>query len=131
MRSILFSLCLILACTSRAATVDGAAPAMRYDHFNPVVLNEFALQKYRDGDLRSALILLERAHLLAPHDARIRRNLGMLRAQRDGKPFVEDAAVDTAAVDTAAVGTAAATQVSGVEPLTELPIGPLWKKPGQ
>lgn len=126
MRSILFSLGLILACTSHAATADGGAPAMRYDHFNPVVLNEFALQKYRDGDTRSAIILLERAHLLAPHDARIRRNLGLLRAHRDGKPFVEGAAVDTAAV-----GTAAATQVSGVEHSTELPIGPLWKKPGQ
>lgn len=131
MRTFLFSFGLLLACASHAATADGAAPAMRYDHFNPVVLNEFALQKYRDGDLRSALILLERANLLAPHDARIRRNLDILRAHRDGKPFVDTAAADTAAVDTAAAPSGSAAPVTQISGVDQFPIGPLWKKPGQ
>lgn len=130
MRSLLLSLGLLFACASNAAhAADTAAPSMRYDHFNPVVLNEFALQKVRDGDVRSALILLERANLLAPHDARIRRNLDMLRAQRDGKPFVDAAA--TQVKSEGDVSSTPATQVSGLEQAQQLPLEPLWKKPGQ
>lgn len=130
MRSLLFSFVILFASASHAAhAADTAAPSMRYDHFNPVVLNEFALQKYRDGDARSALILLERANLLAPHDARIRRNLDMLRAQRDGKPFVEAVTAQVKSEDD--VSSTLATQVSGLEQAQQLPLEPLWKKPGQ
>lgn len=62
----------------------GNVPA-RYDHYDPARLNEFALQKLREGDAGTAAILLERAALLAPHDARIRRNLETLRAWQAGE----------------------------------------------
>jgi Flp pilus assembly protein TadD len=104
---------------------------MRYDHFNPVVLNEFALQKVRDGDVRSALILLERANLLAPHDARIRRNLDMLRAQRDGKPFLDTAAVDTSLAQEKSESDATATLAKQDSSMEQLPVAPIWRKPGQ
>jgi hypothetical protein len=57
----------------------------RLDHYNPVALNELALAKMAAGDTGTATILLERAVLLAPYDARIRRNLELLRASQDSK----------------------------------------------
>lgn len=70
------------------AAVRGAdaAATLRYDHYNPVVLNEYALQKIREGDLGTAAILLERAVQLAPHEERIRQNLAALRAWQNGRP---------------------------------------------
>lgn len=56
-----------------------------FDHTNPVLLNERAVAKAREGDLTSAWILLERAVRLAPHDERIMRNLQELKAYRAGK----------------------------------------------
>lgn len=132
MRSFLLSLGILFACASNAVhAADTAAPAMRYDHFNPVALNEFALQKVRDGDVGSALILLERANLLAPHDARIRRNLDMLRAQRDGKPFVAPAAADTALAQEKSGSDAPATLAKHDSSMEPLPVAPIWRKPGR
>lgn len=70
------------------AAVSGAdgVPPLRYDHYHPVVLNEYALRKIREGDLGTAAILLERAVQLAPHDEYIRQNLATLRAWQDGRP---------------------------------------------
>jgi hypothetical protein len=51
-------------------------------------LNEYAVQKAFAGDIFTAIILLERALLIAPYDARIRRNLDMLRALQAGKSEV-------------------------------------------
>lgn len=65
------------------AMADAAAQDL--DHYNPVLLNEFALQKLRDGDVRTARILLERAALLAPEHAGIRNNLDTLKASIAGE----------------------------------------------
>lgn len=64
----------------------------KYDHYDPARLNEFAARKMREGDPGTAMVLLERAALLAPHDVRIRRNLETLRAWQAGEPAVEEAA---------------------------------------
>ena len=56
------------------------------DHYDPVVLNETAIDSIRQGDLTTAWILLERAARLAPHDPRILRNLREVRAYRMGMP---------------------------------------------
>lgn len=95
---------------------------MRFDHYNPIALNERAMQDIREGDMATALILLERAVLLAPHEAGIRRNLDMLKAWRDGKmPSGSDAM-------TSAPTAASRVPDSG----TTLPPFPLWpKKVGQ
>lgn len=77
----LFTTCMIVM---GSALADGT-PA-RFDHYDPVRLNEFALQKIREGDSDTATILLERAVMLAPHDARIRQNLETLSAWRSGGP---------------------------------------------
>ncbi len=82
MQKLIISLaCLMLSCSLASAE---ETPAPQFDHTNPVLLNELALQKVKDGDVSSALILLERAHLLAPHEVRIERNLQTLRAWRQG-----------------------------------------------
>lgn len=64
--------------------VSGAA-AQDLDHYNPVQLNEYALQKLREGDVATAAILLERAVLLAPEHPGIRSNLETLKASISGK----------------------------------------------
>lgn len=86
---LLLCLCLDSAVAAEAGNSPAAAtaPALRFDPYNPVVLNEFAMQKIREKDFNGAAILLERATLLAPHDARIAHNLRMLRAWQAGKPL--------------------------------------------
>lgn len=107
---------------STAAVVHADEAQIRFDHYNPAALNERAVQDIRDGDTATALILLERAVLLAPHEAGIRRNLEMLKAWRDGQmPAGSDAA-------TPAQTTASRVPDNG----TTLPPFPLWpKKVGQ
>ena len=74
----------LLACAhSSARSAD--TPTAAYDHTDPVRLNERALVFARNGSLGKALILLERAALLAPQDERILRNLYVLRAARAGQ----------------------------------------------
>ena len=97
-----------------AAAAD--ASSLRYDHGNPLVLNEFAVRMAKQGDIGSAIILLERAVLLAPHDARLRRNLDALRL-----PQVPGGG-DQAAPHSAA--TTAATPLDSSPP--GLPPVPLW-----
>ena len=68
-------------------TAIAAPPPLTYDPVNPVSLNEFAMQRVRDGDLGTALIMLERAALIAPYDPRIQANLHALRDLKAGKPL--------------------------------------------
>jgi hypothetical protein len=76
----------VLLLSIAGPTVLAAEPqTARFDHYNPVALNELALAKIAAGDTGTAAILLERAVLLAPYDARIRRNLELLRASQTGK----------------------------------------------
>lgn len=67
-------------------SADGRAQRLPHDHYDPVLLNEFAVAKAGSGDLTTAWIMLERAARLAPHDPRIRHNLAELRALRAGLP---------------------------------------------
>lgn len=113
MRAILPLTLIAIAClASCAATAD--APAPRFDHYNPVLLNEQAVRKVREGDIATAAVLLERAVLIAPDDARIRRNLARLRAWQSGQPE------PVAPVEPATESTGGA--------IAELPPFPLWHK---
>lgn len=77
----------LLACLGRAAFAQAPLlPQLRYDHVDPVTLNEFAVRMIREGDTSTGWILLERAARLAPHDQRILHNLREVRAFRAGEP---------------------------------------------
>ena len=92
MRTRALSLSLLLACLAPpAATAGEESPRPAFDHYDAVLLNEFAIGSVRQGDLATAGILLERAARLAPHDVRIRRNLLELRAYRSGTAAPPDA----------------------------------------
>jgi hypothetical protein len=99
MRPRALSLLLLLSCLAPTAATSGPvavaaaeeSPRPAFDHYDPVLLNEFAIGSIRQGDLATAGILLERAARLAPHDARIRRNLLELRAYRSGTAAPPDA----------------------------------------
>ncbi len=121
----LFRTSLVVAITIAAASIGSAAAAdggaLRFDHYNPLLLNEHAVRKARDGDIGTALILLERAVQIAPYDARIRRNLESLRAWQAGKPMPDA----TPAAVPAIAAAAGAEQADGAE--DALPPFPLWK----
>lgn len=77
----------LLACLGHAAFAQAPLlPQLRYDHADPVMLNEFAVRMIREGDTSTGWILLERAARLAPHDQRILHNLREVRAFRAGEP---------------------------------------------
>lgn len=76
---------LMFAATMHAGAASGGENALPYDHVDPAALNEHALLKVREGDTGTAALLLERALLLAPHDARIRHNRDALRAALAGR----------------------------------------------
>lgn len=114
----LFALLLPAAFAAFTAAAGAQEPPARYDHYDPVSLNEMAMKKVREGDTGTAVLLLERAVLLAPHETAIRRNLDMLKAWRDGKPLPEDAPAAPAAATAASAGTGEA----------RLPPFPLWPK---
>lgn len=66
------------------STASSLGPAEDLDQANPFVLNELAVASAQRGDMVAAHLLLERAARLAPHDARITRNLDTVRAARSG-----------------------------------------------
>ena len=66
--------------------VTGITPRLKLDHYDPERLRQFATDKARAGETTTAWILLERAALLAPHDARVVQALAAVRAQRKGEP---------------------------------------------
>ncbi|MFI4939390.1 MAG: tetratricopeptide repeat protein [Burkholderiales bacterium] len=119
---VLSSVCIGLALwqmTTTAAT-DSLPPQLHYDHANPYVLNEFALQKVKAGDIGTAVILLERAVSIAPYDARIRRNLDVVHTLQSGK-----AATQPLQSVRQEPGIAPESGAANVE--TGLPAIPLWK----
>jgi hypothetical protein len=113
---------LVLCQPTTTAAADTLPPQLHYDHANPYVLNEFALQKVRAGDIGTAVILLERAVLIAPYDARIQRNLDVLHTLQAGK---------TAPHPLQSVqqerGIAPETAPASAKLETGLPAIPLWK----
>ena len=76
---------LIAALATPWAVAQRRAPR---DAYEPSALDEFALERLRAGDARTAAILLERAARLAPNDARIRAHLLALPSipQEPGAP---------------------------------------------
>jgi len=67
-----------------------AGPAAALDHMNPVALHAAAIEALREGDLRTADILLARAARLAPGDSRIARARKALEAKRAGEEVALD-----------------------------------------
>jgi Flp pilus assembly protein TadD len=109
---------LFLSCRFAAAEVPSA---QRFDHTNPVHLNELALQKVKQGELGTAIILLERASLLAPHEARIQRNLQVLRAWQNGNRL--DPRDDSRAAAVAGIQ----SPTNDLE-VSSVPAYPLWSR---
>lgn len=112
------------------AMADAAAQDL--DHYNPVLLNEFALQKLRDGDVTTARILLERAALLAPEHAGIRSNLDILKASIAGEklpPAGADApnGLSSGMPGSQSGGGSSGSTVSGGA-ISPPPPFPLWQK---
>jgi Flp pilus assembly protein TadD len=105
------------ACSSDQPLKQVAPP--HFDPANPIVLNEYAVQKARAGDISTALILLERALLLTPDDARIRRNYDALRAFQKGQTIEQATAVVPAPGANAPLQLDAGTDIG-------LPNVPLW-----
>jgi hypothetical protein len=69
-------LCLIAFQTGNPAWAE---PLPEFDHHDPAALNEAAMQYLKVGAGGTALILLERACVLQPHDSDLRANLAALR----------------------------------------------------
>jgi Flp pilus assembly protein TadD len=75
----------ILALLTVLAAPGALAEPAPFDPYDPVRLNERAIERVRAGDLAGARVLLERAARLAPFDARVAENLGTLRAYEAGE----------------------------------------------
>jgi hypothetical protein len=71
--------------------IAAAGPAAAFDHMNPVALHAAAIESVREGDLKTADILLARAARLAPGDARIARARKALEAKRAGEEVAFEA----------------------------------------
>ena len=98
--------CLFLVIGLLASTFLGAQPstvAPQFDPYLPGELNERALYSLKDGDVSTAVILLERAYLLNPNSPDIKANLELLReidqaksaVQINGEPIYLDALGNT------------------------------------
>ena len=69
-----------------AQSVDGGKA---FNPYLPGVLNEYALESVRSGDIYGAQIFLERANRLNPLSPDIQSNLAIVRKLRDAKDQVE------------------------------------------
>lgn len=91
----------LLASASLSAQPSTVAP--QFDPYLPGELNERALYSLKDGDVSTAVILLERAYLLNPNSPDIKANLevtqkiAQVRApiQIHGEPIYLDALGNT------------------------------------
>jgi hypothetical protein len=98
--------CLFLVMGLLASTMLSAQPstlAPQFDPYLPGELNERALYSLKDGDVSTAVILLERAYLLNPNSPDIKANLELVRkidqaklpVQITGEPIYLDALGNT------------------------------------
>lgn len=101
----------LLLLVSLATTLKAEA----FDHYDPASLDASATAAMQAGDESTARILLERAVLLAPHDARLRRKLEQLKVRREGAV----APVEADAEEAASTGSRGNTRI-----LPEPP--PIW-----
>jgi Flp pilus assembly protein TadD len=112
MRTYLMPSLALILCSACAST---PAP----DPANPYQLNEEAARQVQAGRLDAAEILLERAVLIAPHEATIRTNRDALRDYRSGR-------VETVApLPSASTANPAPRDKAAEEP--ELPLWPARK----
>lgn len=77
----------IALCTAGCSVTGnplGTATAAPRDHYDPASLNDAAVAAWSKGERGTARILLERAAVLAPQDARIRGNLGVVKGADNG-----------------------------------------------
>lgn len=101
-------------------SVITAAPR---DHYDPTYLNEAAATAWARGDRATAIILLERATVLAPDDRRIRGNLDRIKGDDGNGTWLHS---DAAPIAVPAPATAApATPVVGARPMPDIGIWPL------
>lgn len=99
--SCLFLLMSLLASSLLRAQPSTVAP--QFDPYLPGELNERALYSLKDGDVSTAVILLERAYLLNPNSPDIKTNLEIVRRidqekaaiQINGEPIYLDALGNT------------------------------------
>ena len=75
--SILLLMMGIVVCSTLSAQPSTIAP--QFDPYLPGELNERALFALKDNDISTAVILLERAHLLNPNSPDIKANLELVR----------------------------------------------------
>lgn len=128
--TLLYSLA-AFAVISVMAPARAAPPDL--DHYNPVLLNEYALQKLREGDVATAEILLERAVLLAPENPGIRSNLDTLKDSIAGKQlppvgaFALEGTSSPASVQSSGGGIASA-EGAPAGAIPPPPPFPLWPK---
>lgn len=98
--------CLFLVMGLLASPLLSAQPstvAPQFDPYLPGELNERALYSLKDGDVSTAVILLERACLLNPNSPDIKANLEVVRkinqvkapVQINGEPIYLDALGNT------------------------------------
>ncbi len=98
--------CLFLVMGLLASALLRAQPstvAPQFDPYLPGELNERALYALKDGDVSTAIILLERAYLLNPNSPDIKANLEVVRKidqakapiQINGEPIYLDALGNT------------------------------------
>lgn len=75
--SILLLVMGLVFCSALRAQPSTIAP--QFDPYLPGELNERALYSLKEGDIPTAVILLERAYLLNPHSPDIKANLELVR----------------------------------------------------
>jgi len=80
---------LMLLCLAGVAV---PMPAQTFDHHDPAALMAHARQAMREGDLRTACVLLWRADQLAPHDKRMNLAWRELDALQKGLPVGDEPA---------------------------------------
>jgi hypothetical protein len=77
----------LLACSIvlilSGCAIQGTTLTVKREHYDPAYLNQSAMAALAVGDRSTALILLERAARLAPHDQQILDNLAVLRNHPD------------------------------------------------
>ena len=74
-----------------ALLMAAAGSALGLDHYDPVALHAYAIERMREGDLHAAGILLARAARLAPADERIARTRRALQAMCRGESVALEA----------------------------------------
>jgi hypothetical protein len=109
-------LCLLMP--SLASGIFASSP--EYHHSHPAELNEVALRRLANGSDGTALIMLERAAVLAPQEATIVNNRDAIRIYRVAPGDVAVGGLDHGASSAGASAPAAGNLASPLPPLPAL-----------